>query len=130
MYRFAAFALFFMLLAASCQASTIHVDGSTYACSATGINNAIAALPKSSGVVIVDGCSGTVPIASTVSIPQGVDLVLQPAVYQASTCPAFSITGEAGVLEGTAQGNPRATYSTSGPYPTVIQAVSEIGRVH
>jgi len=122
MSRFACFFFGLLLFAVKCQAITVHVDGSTYACSDVGITNAIAAVKSTGGVVLVDGCSGNVPIRSNVSIPQGVDLILQPAVYQASVCPAFTITGEAGVLEGTAQGNPRGMFVTG--YPTIIQAVS------
>jgi hypothetical protein len=123
MFRFVRYAFVLSLLAASSQAITIHVDGSTYACSDVGITQAINDLPGGhSGVVIVDGCSGNVPISRTVSIPQGVDLVLQPAFYQAHACPAFSIDGEAGVLEGTGQGNPQADTSTG--HPTIIQAAT------
>lgn len=94
----------------------VHVDGLVYACSDVGIAAAVAAAGVNSKVV-VDGCSGNVPMAGTVTITEGTDVVLGAATFQPTVCPSFDLTGGGSTLEGQGPGSPTMNIS-----PTVIQA--------
>lgn len=105
-------------------AGIVEIGNSTYACSSTGLNAAIAANPNGA-VIDTSACTGTPQITSTVSLPQGIVVRILPGMtWQASACPAFKFTGEGAVLEGTAPGNSQAAYTTGGVSTSIIQAIT------
>lgn len=101
----------------------IYLGVGPYPCSADGMNSAISDIVRATptgGQVDTSGCTGTPPIDRNISIKTGIVVRLHgPAIWQASSCPAFTLTGEGAWLDGAGMGNPRAANTTG-----AIQAVT------